>query len=575
MLHSGINNQPFRKHAASSTMPQYTVTILHFLCMVLRSNDAVAAELKGALEEEAEQAVIVSHIHALLKGLWTTKWTKSHNAEITVIADPTERCLALLMLTDGGSFKEPKDTTPVIAKFEYCMRLTFLKEMHSRMSLEIDEEGACNQLQVYFTENNYFTFSHLRSLQHMASSIAFDTQGLPRLWWVDNVNWTLLHYMGNEIAFDDVCRTFRDTENALIDIWENKILCGLLETQVSYTKLVDDLTNKDVGYSFVFDGRNVAFKDRTRLVRAVVQGEGNFKNFLMVREGEVVWNMAAVRKWLKDYAELHKLLLLRVEMLSGAPARGTELTAMTYRNTQTRSRNLLCMGGHIALLCQYSKTTALTGRDKLIPHGLDAVTSDILLQDLVLARPLAEVFAKVCFNDSERAQYRDNLFVNFGKLFTSEDLSDVMASYSFPRIGYKLTINPWRHVQTAWKRKFKCVVEEIMEVDATDDVDALQAGHSRKIENQLYGLSTSALAGAAEDVLPLFLHASTTWQKRCKVIPGGQLLPYHQARSDTIPIDALSNPSTADSVIPEIVDKVVARLTPLLTNIMDAIKALT
>ena len=85
-------------------MLQYTVTILHFLFMVLRSNDAVAAELKGALEEEAEQAVIVSHIHALLKGLWITKWTKSHNAEITVIADPTERCLALLMLTDGGSF---------------------------------------------------------------------------------------------------------------------------------------------------------------------------------------------------------------------------------------------------------------------------------------------------------------------------------------------------------------------------------------------------------------------------------------------------------------------------------------
>ena len=37
------------------------------------------------------------------------------------------------------------------------------------------------------------------------------------------------------------------------------------------------------------------------------------------------------------------------------------------------------------------------------------------------------------------------------------------------------------------------------------------------------------MAGAAEDVLPLFLDASTDWQVACKVVPGGHLLPYYEA----------------------------------------------
>ena len=49
--------------------------------------------------------------------------------------------------------------------------------------------------------------------------------------------------------------------------------------------------------------------------------------------------------------------------------------------------------------------------------------------------------------------------------------------------------------------------------------------------------------------------------------------PASSLPSNTIPIDALSNPSTVE-VIPKIVNKVVACLTFLLTNIMDTIQAL-
>ena len=558
----------------ATTMKQYMVPIFHLLIMCLRSFvfDHTVTQLEEMLEEGAEQSRVILQIHSVLMALWTTQWKPKG----TTIADPTEHCLALLTLKDDGAFKEAKVVTPIIAKFEYCMRLTFLREIHSRAanSAEQDAFEACNQLQPFFVEKNYFTFSRLCFLQHKATAIAYNTQALPDIWWTNSVDWTSLSYKGNHIALDDVCQIFRDTEDLLINTWENKVLCRL-DLSIVYATLVDDLTNKDVGYSFVLDSRNEAFRDRTRLVRAAARGEGNFKDFLMTRGGELTWNVAALRRWLLDYAELHKLLLLRAEMLGGAPARGTELTTMTYRNTQTRTRNLVCMGKHVTLLCQYSKTTALTGRDKLIPHGLDAVTSDILLQDLVLARPFAELAAKVCFGTGDKAHpYRDHLFVNFGRPFTSEDLSDTMAHHSLPRIHYRLTIHPWRHIQTAWKRKFKCAVEEVMEIDQADDIDALQAGHTRSTENRIYGISTTALAGAPEDVLPLFLHASTTWQERCKVVAGGRLLSYRRARwnlatSTKAASTASATMQTSATDVDIIVNQVVARLTPALTTIVE------
>ncbi|KAI6037645.1 hypothetical protein EDC04DRAFT_2897236 [Pisolithus marmoratus] len=282
---------------------------------------------------------------------------------------------------------------------------------------------------------------------------------------------------------------------------------------------------------------------------------------------------------------MQKLLLMHAEMLSGAPSRGTELTAMLYRNTQARdTQNLMVFGKHITLLGQYSKMSALTGQDKLIPHALDALTSDILIQDLALACPFAEIAARICFADEEVSQlYHDHLFVNFNRLFTSNDLSMVMAKYSLPRAKFAMTINPWWHIQTAWKRKFKCAMDDIVEMDMEDDVDALQAGHSCATENRVYGLSTHSLAGAAEDILPLFLQASMGWQENCQVMPSGSGLPYQKARShlfkpktSTRPTkeptatmhNSLMSCATDDAMVDKIATRVVERLAPMLTDLI-------
>ncbi|KAG6809556.1 hypothetical protein H0H87_011726, partial [Tephrocybe sp. NHM501043] len=107
----------------------------------------------------------------------------------------------------------------------------------------------------------------------------------------------------------------------------------------------------------------------------------------------------------------------------------------------------------------------------------------------------------------------------------------IMQRITEPTIGAKLGLAAWRQVSIAFKRKLCTKLEHMMETDSRDTIEAQQASHSRQTENRIYGLSADALSGVAEDVLPLYLDASTEWQLEAKAVPGGLGLPYEACRS--------------------------------------------
>lgn len=190
------------------------------------------------------------------------------------------------------------------------------------------------------------------------------------------------------------------------------------------------------------------------------------------------------------------------------------------------------MGNHLAILCQYHKSASITGKDKIIPHSLDAVTADLTIQDLALARPFAELAVYICYPHDFDVQRRYNsyLFINNKQLFDTPQLTKLLKGYTNPIFQVGFGVADWRHISATFRRKICPGMEDIVSDDDTQEsIPALQSGHSRHTENRLYGISPDALAGASEDVLPLFLDASTDWQVACKIVPGGHLLPYRQA----------------------------------------------
>jgi len=473
-------------------------------------------------------------IHKVLIAIWTREWLPT---EKDPISDPTIRFLALSSIDAHGGFQEAKEITNPIAALEYCMRLTFLVEIHSQSKKHKKNSQAtvAKELSRWYIEKFESTFNSLRTLQHRATAIAYATPSLPRLWWVDPDTFHTMMYEGNKIIFDDVSKVFNKMEDDLISTWEQHILLGL-KLRVDYDELYDDISNTTVGYSFLNHSQNQCFTNRDRLVTAIINDPELSKQFLCDQigpDGAVLWNVLRLRSWLASYAEFAGILMARVEMTAGSPARGTEVACLEYRNTPARQgRGLYVMGKYLATLCRYHKSQNNTMQDKLIPHALDGLCSDLIVQDLAIARPFAELASYICFPNKPEVQacYRTFLFVRKGELFDTIKLSSYLKHYTEHGLGYGAGVNSWRHISIAFRRQLCPRIFNMMEKNENEVVAALQAGHSLQTERRVYGLSDESMLVESHIHLQHFLEASTDWQKLCRIVPGGQMLPYNQAR---------------------------------------------
>jgi len=128
-------------------------------------------------------------------------------------------------------------------------------------------------------------------------------------------------------------------------------------------------------------------------------------------------------------------------------------------------------------------------------------------------------------------KYGDMAFMDFGKEYTSAKLSQLMGNITGPIVGWPVTISAWRHINIAMKRKLcNGSLDTVDNITTSHLIHAQQSGHSVVQENRIYGLSPDALLGASEDVLHLYLDASTDWQVVNKIVPGGLGIAYKDAK---------------------------------------------
>jgi superfamily II DNA helicase RecQ len=73
---------------------------------------------------------------------------------------------------------------------------------------------------------------------------------------------------------------------------------------------------------------------------------------------------------------------------------------------------------------------------------------------------------------------------------------------------------------------------ELVQDSQQDNVQALQLGHNRRSHDRIYGISADALTGPPEDVMPLFLDTSVSWQMQVKVVPGERRSPSSSSSAD-------------------------------------------
>ncbi|KAF8909042.1 hypothetical protein CPB84DRAFT_1843383 [Gymnopilus junonius] len=454
----------------------------------------------------------VSDLEVLLVQLWTQPWlpTKDHH-----ITDPTILYLVFSSILPGGSFKEPKLITNIIACFEYCMHLFSISQIHTHVT----QDAGFEEWEPWLQEKVESTFNSLRTLQHLASSIAFGTMSPPRIYWTHCKTFCSMLYKGDPVSFDCIQAMLSDNEKMLKDVWEQELLFSL-DLSVQYESIKDDLSNITPGYGFVTDHHNSCFSDSNLLLSSILNISQLKDRFIALEhKGIMVWKAHELKTWLSSYAKFHLALITRVNLTAD------------HQHTRVSTQKFSGHGHHIVLLVTYLKTSSMTGFDHLIPHSLDAFSSNLLIQDLAIARLFARLAARICHqtNASVHCLYDNYIFVNHTTSFKTDDITNALRRMSAHHFDHPFGVNGWHHISTAFQCMNCSCILELVEDSGNDTIQALQSGHCCKTENWVYGLSPDVLAGASEDVLPLFLDASTDWQMECKVIPGGLVLSYRSA----------------------------------------------
>jgi hypothetical protein len=273
------------------------------------------------------------------------------------------------------------------------------------------------------------------------------------------------------------------------------------------------------------------FRSKTLLLRALLKVTDARSEWVQGYDvqGHPLINRMRARQWLNDLRTLEGMLMAYIEMTSGAPTRGTEMSSMNCANTATSRRHLFMLGPYLCNTVQYHKMRAVTGSNRWIPHAFDAFGSDMTIQIHAIARPFALFLCDQHFpsNLPMRQTYEQALFANFGKRYTSEDLSGWISKLCTPFVGPVMILSVWRHVAIAFQRKHCPEARRLLDSSESDDsVRALQAGHSRQVEERVYGLSATSALNTPEDMAEAMCQASTDWQIVVKVVPGGIHIPH-------------------------------------------------
>lgn len=381
-------------------MHGYANTLSHLLASLLRTSPdytfptspslvAALAALRRSRNGSAQQRR--ASLHSVWKALWHVRWPASAAAKLP---DPTMGFLMLFSLKEGGDFCEAPEVTRPIRHLCWGIQYATLREIHDLVDNAVfpSHSEAYDSVRQFVIEKEATTFNSLRSLQHYATTLAYQSMSLPRIWWTNRHDWSEMLYKGRVITLEQLGEIFDLLEARIIEVWETKVLLGNLKLHVAYGDLADDLTSSEPGYSFIDDPNNPFAALRGKLIAEILADPEHRAEFV-VKDGDGVdqFSLKRCRRWMMAMAELDGLIMLAIEMMSGAAARGTELAAMLAKNSLSRLRNLRGMGKFVAILRQYDKTTNNAQADRLIPHALSALCSDIVVQVHTFARPLASV----------------------------------------------------------------------------------------------------------------------------------------------------------------------------------------
>jgi hypothetical protein len=229
---------------------------------------------------------------------------------------------------------------------------------------------------------------------------------MPRIFWTPNTKFTRLSIDGTLVGLDGLRGLIQKLLDAAKQFLAHEVLFGQrlaemdeLVQQQQQQHFFDVHQKKEPGYSFLDDPRNELQQRRYKdcLLRAFLTSPLTVERFVGSGSrradedgGDIEYNKDGCRAWLVKTGQFLDMLTALIHIGGGQPARAEELATLRIRNSSYGLRGVYYANDTIMLCTTYHKGRSISGRGKVIPRFLPLSVARLLLQYLVIVRPLEE-----------------------------------------------------------------------------------------------------------------------------------------------------------------------------------------
>jgi superfamily II DNA or RNA helicase len=450
--------------------------------------------------------------------------TRNHEFESPLLA-----ALAVLGVSESG-WKDASEYTPILSETLKCVRFMIVRKAFETAKgwdgtrrgtrvIDLDggldsgldgrEDGVISEVtRMVDGFSKHGTSSPLENMVVLRAhgfSIHFDRTAEGRVNWKDR---NTLLYENMEFTMGQ----FRSTAHGLVAEALGLLTDGLLYGElpaVPWQSMCDNPVNQTPGWSFLKDRRTRWPVDgRTWMLDRVEESQDLRKKFYI--KGEM--SRVKVRRYVRTADDLLEKLLVLLHMTGGQPARGSELRSIRYKNTVAgEERNLFIDEGMLVYVTRYHKGWVMQGKPKVIHRYVPREVADLLIWYLWLVKPFGDALQR--FLGIELPEGAFLWTTDDGKPWPGARMARALSTAFEASMGCEMGVAQYRHVAIAISRrhtqdKFE---EDYGPEDDSNDAADLQAGHTSKIANRLYGRSVMEMQGAVTSTRQAYRAVSLGW----------------------------------------------------------------
>ena len=435
---------------------------------------------------------------------------------------PVIRFLAFVSLSQDGTFKPANKLTSLFSKIQYWARTVIFDYITESFYSVGNEEAEIRTLEYlkFVKEGVHTPFGRLREIIHLATYVAHSIFAQPNMDWIKGTNQRAMMVNGQILSIDDIARAAHSVvekaDQIIQSITFNLDLSNFNINALKY----DDLSSQVNCFSFLTDNRN-GMKQIIKASLGNIQNSAQFRNSIMFVDpitNAKRYNPVGIHSWFENVAVFFRYLIFLIHVTSGQPARGPELTTYKIRNDENGMRSVYYLMDTLMLLTSYWKGSNIWKTDKPIGRFLPKMVASLLLEYLVVIRPLEKILAKEAlklrirpFNVETMYAYSRYLFVANGKRVDSRNIKTWFKQVFIDETAITLTFSQYRHIAQGFVNAH-IIGKESQESRSDSFIEDLQAGRSTAVSTSTYGLMSSTFHPSLDrDTRFAFFMVSAKW----------------------------------------------------------------